>query len=98
MCAAIIAACAVAACAVKCVIAAKLVSHFVRDIINIKRVADRIWLACSAERLLSVTANNSHVRDTAAARGEDVTNVVIRRTDPGIQVRLIFAVALESLE
>ena len=86
-----VAAAARSSVAVEAVVGAKLMSHFVRDVVNIKRVADGTAAAGDALRLPPCATGNAQVRHAAAAGAEDVTDVVVGRADDRIEVGLILA-------
>ena len=79
---------AAAARAVERVVAAELVAHFVRHVVDVEAVGDRRARAREPARLRAA-ADHAEARDAAAARADQVADVVVRRADLRVDRRLV---------
>src|ERR1043166_2478322 len=74
--------------AVKGMQGSPLVTHFVSNVVNGERVTDRIWEPGHALGLRTAT-RPTNSSDSAAARAENVADVIVCRADPRVDCGLI---------
>ena len=69
----------------------KLVAHFMCNKIDIERVADGGAASRDTMRFPIAEANRSQDCHAAAGGGENMTNIVIGRSDNGVNIGLVLA-------
>ncbi len=73
------------------VVGAELVAHLVGHEVHVEGIPDRVGRARHAPRLDRVVADAAQRCDAAAARAEDVADVVVRAADHAVEVGLVLA-------
>ena len=70
-------------------ITSKLMPHFMRNIVNVKRITNRRTTARYTTRFLSSSAHNTKTSQPPTVRSKDMTNIVIRTPNNRIRVGLV---------
>jgi hypothetical protein len=84
-----VATAAVARRPIKGVVRTPLMSHLVSNVIDSEGISHRSAQASHSHSLFTTTAGNAKLGDAAPTRAEDMTYIIVGRTDHGIDVGLV---------